>query len=1152
MMGAVSGSPIGHMSPVTALTFLAFSLLCPVVFTAPAEGTVRLKAVWWCAIVIIAAYCMLLLAYLLGTPMFYGGRFIPPAATTSFAFVALGVALAALSLPLGWPGRFDSDQDDKHSFRTLAMLFIFLAAGIISAGYFYHRHHEKQYLGEVERQLSAIADLKMSELLLWREERLADAGIFHNNEAFAAMVKNYLRQPEGARSQREIITWFSHIKSNRNYSRFFLLDSRGEVRLSFPESASEPLSPHVKRQGVESLGSGKVTIADFYRNSHPGKIHLSILVPLFDPAVQGAPLAVLAMRIDPEKFLYPFLQRWPNPSSSAETLLVRRDGDDVIYLNDIRFEKEAALRLKIPMTRRELPAVKAVLGEEGIVRGIDYRGRRVVAALRSIPDSPWHLVSKMDETEIFAPLRERQWITMLLMSAMLLAAAAGVGFIWRQQRASHYRRFLLQTRQNEERLQCLLNVFQHEAMDVTALLDFALAEALRMTASSYGYIYYYDEEKQEFTLNSWSRDVMQSCSIMNPQTTYELEKTGLWGEAVRQRRPVMDNDFCAQDPLKKGCPEGHVSLTRFLTVPLIEQERIVAVVGVANKETDYEESDMLQLSLLMGSVWKIAERKLAEERVKQQVALTKSINRIFRDAMNCRTVEELGERCLAVAADATGSSFGFIGEIGPDGFLHDLAISNPGWDACTMIDQSGHRRPPGNFMVHGIYGRVLLDGKGFFTNDPPAHPDSVGLPQGHPPLFSFLGVPLSRKGQTYGMVALANRDGGYSQSELETLEALAPLIVEVFLRKRAELAVTERENRLKHAEELAHLGHWRYDLGTGRITWSDEMYRIFGLRRKSEKLSLALADITRHCHPDDMENCARSFDPAAQEDGGVFEYRIIRPGGEERHVVSVGEIERNEDDSIAALFGTVLDTTELRQKERELQQKNAEMERFAYTVSHDLKSPLVTVKSFVGFLEKDLATGDGERIAKDLLYMRTATDRMSLLLDQLLVMSRVGKVVTPSVRVQFTELMQQVLDLLAGSITERAVLVQVKSDEAVSLYGDRPRLVEIWQNLIENAVKYMGGQSAPRIEIGFEMKSGTPVFSVADNGMGIDPRYHAKIFSLFDKLDPLSEGTGLGLALVKRIVEMYEGKIWVESAGVGSGSCFRFTLPQATRVKSEE
>jgi len=645
---------------------------------------------------------------------------------------------------------------------------------------------------------------------------------------------------------------------------------------------------------------------------------------------------------------------------------------------------------------------------------------------------------------------------------------------------------------------------------------------------------------------------MQSCSIMNPQTTYELEKTGLWGEAVRQRRPVMVNDFTAHDPLKKGYPEGHVSLTRFLTVPLIEQERIVAVVGVANKETDYEESDMLQLTLLMGSVWKIAERKLAEERVKQKVALTKSINRIFRDAMNCRTVEELGERCLAVAADATGSSFGFIGEIGQDGFLHDLAISNPGWDACTMIDQSGHRRPPGNFMVHGIYGRVLLDGTGFFTNDPVAHPDSVGLPQGHPPLHSFLGVPLSRKGQTYGMVALANREGGYSQSELETLEMLAPVIVEVFLRKRAELAVTERESRLKHAEELAHLGHWRYDLGSGRITWSDEMYRIFGLRRKAEKVSLALADITKYCHPDDMTSCTRSFDPAAQDNGSVFEYRIIRPDGEERYVVSIGEIERNEDDSIAALFGTVQDTTELRQKERELQQKNAEMERFAYTVSHDLKSPLVTVKSFVGFLERDLAAGDGERIAKDLLFMKTATDRMSLLLDQVLVMSRVGKVVTPSVKVLFTELMQQVLDLLAGSITERAVLVQVSPDEALSLYGDRPRLVEIWQNLIENAVKYMGEQPAPRIEIGFDMESGTPVFFVADNGIGIDPRYHAKIFSLFDKLDPLSEGTGLGLALVKRIVEMYAGKIWVESAGGGTGSCFRFTLPQATRVKSEE
>ena len=113
------------------------------------------------------------------------------------------------------------------------------------------------------------------------------------------------------------------------------------------------------------------------------------------------------------------------------------------------------------------------------------------------------------------------------------------------------------------------------------------------------------------------------------------------------------------------------------------------------------------------------------------------------------------------------------------------------------------------------------------------------------------------------------------------------------------------------------------------------------------------------------------------------------------------------------------------------------------------------------------------------------------------------------------------------------------------LFGDLPRLVEIWQNLVENAVKYMGSQVKPSIKLGLEQVAGETVFFVRDNGIGIDTRYHENIFGLFNKLDSASEGSGLGLALVKRIVELYGGRIWVESQGSGQGSCFRFTLPGA-------
>ncbi|MFA6035004.1 MAG: CHASE domain-containing protein, partial [Myxococcota bacterium] len=170
-----------------------------------------------------------------------------------------------------------------------------------------------------------------------------------------------------------------------------------------------------------------------------------------------------------------------------------------------------------------------------------------------------------------------------------------------------------ENRLNERRLEGLLRIAQYTAGSIVSLMDYALEEAISLTDSRIGYLYYYDEERRLFTLNSWSNEAMKVCSVTEKKTVYELDKTGIWGEAVRQRKPILINDFSAPNPLKKGYPEGHAPLSRFLTVPVFNDGRIVAVAGVANKEALYNDSDVRQLTLLMATVWKIYERKLHEE-----------------------------------------------------------------------------------------------------------------------------------------------------------------------------------------------------------------------------------------------------------------------------------------------------------------------------------------------------------------------------------------------------------------------------------------------------------------------------------------------------------------------------------------------------------
>jgi len=177
---------------------------------------------------------------------------------------------------------------------------------------------------------------------------------------------------------------------------------------------------------------------------------------------------------------------------------------------------------------------------------------------------------------------------------------------------------------NNQRLESLLNISQYSTDSIQELLDYALNEAIILTKSKIGYIYFYNEQTKQFTLNTWSKEVMSECMVMNPETFYDLDKTGCWGEAVRQKKPIIINDYQQENIYKRGTPHGHVQLNKFLIIPVIIDNRIVAVCGVANKETDYDNSDVRQLTLLMDSVWKISDRiliirelKAAKERAEE-------------------------------------------------------------------------------------------------------------------------------------------------------------------------------------------------------------------------------------------------------------------------------------------------------------------------------------------------------------------------------------------------------------------------------------------------------------------------------------------------------------------------------------------------------
>ena len=222
---------------------------------------------------------------------------------------------------------------------------------------------------------------------------------------------------------------------------------------------------------------------------------------------------------------------------------------------------------------------------------------------------------------------------------------------------------------------------------------------------------------------------------------------------------------------------------------------------------------------------------------------------------------------------------------------------------------------------------------------------------------------------------------------------------------------------------------------------------------------------------------------------------------------------------------------------------NGELQHILYTAFHDLRSPLVIIKGFLEMLKQDLQTEKQDRIQIDIEHIEGATDKMDKVLSSSLKFAKIGTVHHPREDVDLCGLTQEAVRWLEASLRLKNIPVTISPDLPI-VYGDRIHLGELLKSLIENAAKYTGDQLTPLIEIGCQTRDNQQVIFVRDNGQGIGPRYHNRIFNLFEKLDPMTEGSGIGLALAKRIVEMHGGKIWVESAGEGQGSTFYFTIPE--------
>ena len=322
-----------------------------------------------------------------------------------------------------------------------------LTLGLVIGGFVYYRGQMVSAKQDRYQELHIIADLKVKQIREWREDRLAALRVLVSSPYFGEAASELAQRPDArdleARLRRRLVA----VTNDYRIQDAFLVGLDGNILLSATDSVRS-LDPEAKRTIDDALSNGHALFGDFYRCSVCGKIHIDAAAPIIGK--ENGPKAVLVFQLDPETDLYPFIRSWPTPCKSAETYLVRNDGDQVLFLNDLRHQSNSALKLREPLTKTDSPAVRAVLGSQGHFQGKDYRGVVVLADILPVPHSPWFLVAKADKEELLVGILEESWSIFLLLIILVILAGVGTGLVFVSRQKSLYEALYVAERERKE------------------------------------------------------------------------------------------------------------------------------------------------------------------------------------------------------------------------------------------------------------------------------------------------------------------------------------------------------------------------------------------------------------------------------------------------------------------------------------------------------------------------------------------------------------------------------------------------------------------------------------------------------------------------------------------------------------------------------
>ncbi|MDX1674131.1 MAG: PAS domain S-box protein [Longimicrobiales bacterium] len=1188
--GTVGGVPVGHMSPLTALTFVlaGVSYLLAVL----PEGRWSAQAAFVLAVAVEVIAVILTAAYVFSQPILYGSGSIPPALNTSLGFLFLGGALLSVAAQGVWPPGPTALQP-KPVYRLLVLLG--LAAGmIILPAYFVFHGYEENFRREVEEQLLAVADLKVEQISSWREERIRDASAFYANPVFAALVDDALyRGSPGAAGQ--LRTWLEPIQATFQYLRISVLDSTGLPRLTVPDTGRQARdTEHSRTDALRVMETGQVTLEGFRRDSPGGPVHLTVVAPVVGAG--GPARGAIVIRVDPETYLYPTIRRWPTPSRTAETLLVRRDGDDVLFLNDLRFRDDAALDLRIPLSSRSLPAARAILGTEGIVEGIDYRGEPVVAALRSVPGTDWHVVARVDIGEVYGPIRQRLGWTLLIVGLLFVGTAVALGFWWQRREKIYYRERARAEHRHSTLLQSIGDAVIATDLEGRVELVNPVAEQLtgwaedEATGKPLGEVFRVIREDTREPVDAPAAEILREGGVAGlARSSILVARDGTERPVAESGAPVRDDDgqisgviLVFRDQTRErqarrvlaAREEKYRSLFNSIRDAIIVADTnrtiidcnpaFVELFGYETQEAIGEPTSFLYASEEEYERMSARLRDVVDDpQVAETVRFRKKSGEVFP-----------GETNAFYLRDAEGSVIGFIG------LIRDVARRVEA--ARALEDSEARYRTLFEAAPVGIF-QTRSDGQALAVNQAMAEILGFDSVERTVAYYTDLGRQLYlRPERRDALLALLREHGSVEGFEYEATRRDGTVIwiemnarvtgsnpdgtfgIEGFAwditdRKEAEAALRQEQEMLARTERIAHIGSWELDLTTGDVNWSDEMFRIFQL--DPEKGAPSLEEHARFLGPDDMEQLEAAVRQAI-EAGEPYELdvEVVRPDGTTRQVRAHG-YPQMEAGGVGRLHGFIQDITveqAQQQREEELRaqlaqsQKMESVGRLAGGVAHDFNNMLSVILGHVELVQDQL--GEDDPLYGELDEVRQAAESSADLTRQLLAFAR-EQVVNPEI-LDLNQTVESLLKMLRRLIGENIELAWKPATRIGPVRIDPVQIDQVLTNLLVNARDAIEGVGRVVIEtrgatIGNEGSAthaeAEPgeyvVLAVSDTGLGMDEAVARRVFDPFFTTKPAGQGTGLGLATVYGIVHQNDGFLTVDSEP-GVGTTFEVYLPR--------